>query len=400
MHRLRPTRAVIDLDALGRNFHRVKRIIPEGCEVMPVVKADAYGHGAEPVALRLEREGAKSLAVAVVEEAVELRRGGVSCEILVMGWIGEGQYCELARFGLVANIHTFEMLDALSAFARGLGVQLPIHIKLDSGMTRLGFLPGQLSELVEKLRFTAREIRVEGIFQNFAAADSEDREPALSQIHQFSGMVKTLSDAGFGPGVIHVSNSAGTLRTPHWPENLPLPGRVRPGLILYSRFAGLTNGEFEDVMSLTTVVDQVKRVPEGARVGYGGTFVTRRPSVLGILPVGYADGYPRSLSSRGHVLIRGKRCPIAGRVSMDLTAVDVTDLGALPLSGEPAVLFGTQEGERLGVEELAEVSGTISWEILCGVGPRVPRVIMEDGKPSRVVSRFYPDGEIAFDGGF
>lgn len=398
MHRLRPTRAVIDLDALSRNFHRIASALPRGCEVMPVVKADAYGHGAEAVAPRLEKEGARSFAVAVVEEGVELRRAGVLSEILVMGWTGDGQLPELLRFGLVANVHRFEMLDDLASFARGRGVRVSVHIKFDTGFTRLGFRPEDLGELIGKLEMNRDVLEISGAFQNFATADSEDRTQVHQQIRTFSGMVGRLGEAGFRPPVIHVSNSAGTLRPPHWPEDLPAPARVRPGLILYSRFPGVSGPEFEDVMSFTTVVDQVKRVPAGTRVGYGGTFLTSRASTLAILPVGYADGVPRSLSGRGSVLVQGARCPIVGRVSMDLTAVDVTDLPEPPSPGDPVVLFGRQGAERLGVEELAEVAGTVGWEILCGVGPRVPRVILEEGRPPRVLTRFYPDGDLGFDG--
>jgi alanine racemase len=365
---------------------------------MPVVKADAYGHCAEAVAPRLEKEGARCFAVAVVEEGVELRRAGVLSEILVMGWIGDGQFPELQRFGLVANIHTFSMLDDLASFARGRGITLPVHLKLDTGFTRLGFRGDDMGELIAKLRSAGPQLEIRGAFQNFASADSPDRSQVALQTRKFGAMLDGLRLAGFRPPVIHVSNSAGTLRPPDWPAGLPLPTRVRPGLILYSRFAGVSDAAFEDVMSFTTVVDQVKVVPAGTRVGYGGTFVTPRETMLAVLPVGYADGVPRSLSSRGSVLIQGTRCPIAGRVSMDLTAIDVTDLARRPLPGDPVVLFGKQGMQRLGVDEIAEVAGTVSWEVLCGVGPRVPRVIVEDGKPQRVVSRFYPDGETSFNG--
>ncbi len=359
---------------------------------MPVVKADGYGHGAEAVSRRLEREGAQSFAVAVVEEGVELRRAGIASEILVMGWIGAGQLPDLVRFGLTGNLHSFETLASLGAFSRAWRKVLPVHLKLDTGMTRLGFRPEDVEELARSLaRFP--EIRVEGAFQNFASADDPGSGQTAGQVASFGRMIQDLEARGVRPATLHVANSAGTLFPPAWPAGLRPPSRVRPGLALFTRFPGRSGGDLEDVMSFRSVVDQVKAVPAGTRVGYGGSFVAKRATTLAIVPAGYADGVPRSLSGRGTVLIRGRRCPIAGKVAMDLTAVDATDLERPPAHGDEVVYFGTQEGTRLGVEEVAEAAGTVAWEILCGVGPRVPRVIVDNGVPDRVVSRFLPDGE-------
>ena len=359
---------------------------------MPVVKADGYGHGATAVAGRLEREGARGFAVAVVEEGVELRRAGIAGEILVMGWIGPGQVPDLVRFGLTGNLHSFETLDALGAFARERGCAIPVHLKLDTGMTRLGFRPEEIGALADRLR-EFPELRVAGAYQNFASADDPAGEQTAEQVAAFAGMIDALGERGIRPESLHVANSAGTLLPPAWPADRRPPNRVRPGLALFTRLRGLPGEDLEDVMSFRSVVDQVKTVPAGTRVGYGGAFVAARPTTLAIVPAGYADGVPRSLSGKGTVLIQGKRCPIAGRVAMDLTAADATDLAIPPRHGDEVVFFGSQCGARLGVEELAEVAGTVSWEILCGVGPRVPRVIVDNGAAIRVVSRFLPDGE-------
>ncbi len=359
---------------------------------MPVVKADGYGHGAEAVARRLEREGASSLAVAVVEEGVELRRAGITAEILVMGWIGPGQLPDLVRFGLTGNLHSFETLAFLGSFARALGKVLPVHLKLDTGMTRLGFRPEEVETLADLL-LRSPEIRVEGAFQNFASADDLESKQTAEQVATFARMIGGLDARGIRPATLHVANTAGTLLPPSWPAGLRPPSRVRPGLALFTRFPDLPGEDLEDVMSFRSVVDQVKTVPRGTRVGYGGSFVTERTTTLAIVPAGYADGVPRSLSGRGTVLIHGRRCPVAGRVAMDLTAVDATCLEQPPSHGEEVVFFGTQDGTRLGVEELAKAAGTVSWEILCGVGPRVPRVIVDNGVPDRIVSRFLPDGD-------
>lgn len=394
MTTLRPTRAVVDLDAVAANFRALTASLPAGCAVMPVVKADAYGHGAGEVSLRLEREGARHFAVAVVEEGVELRRAGVTAPILAMGWIGPGQFPDLLRHGITPNLHSPGMLAELASFARRSGARLRVHVKLDTGFTRLGFGAPEIPELVAALRREEGAIEVEGAYQNFASADVPDTPQTLRQIAAFGDGVRALDAAGLSPAVLHVANSAGTLSRPPWPEGLRPPSFVRPGLLLYAPFRGLAGGEGAlDAMTFASVVDQVKRVPAGTAVGYGGTFVTGRETTLAVVPAGYADGVPRSLSGKGSVLVHGRRCPIAGRVSMDLTAVDVTDLPAPPVHGDEVVFFGRQGSARLGVEELAGAAGTVPWEVLCGVGPRVPRVLVEKGAPSRVVSRFLPGGE-------
>jgi alanine racemase len=396
---LRPTRAIVDLDALGRNYRELARRVGPSCSVMPVVKADAYGHGSGVVASRLVREGASSFAVAVVEEGIELRRAGIRAEILVMGWIGSAQLPDLVRHGLVANAHSIPQLTELVEFAESRRVRIPLHVKLDTGMTRLGVTLEDLSDVVALLRRGEPWLVVEGVFQNFASADEPDGEQTPAQVRRFREMTSALREMGVdASGVhVHVSNSAGTLAPPGWSGDLPSPARARPGLALYTRFPGLSGEEFSDVMTFASVVDQVKEIEPGTRVGYGGTFVAKRRTRIAIVPGGYADGVPRSLSGAGSVLIRGTRCAIAGRISMDLTAVDVTDLESAPVRGDDVVFFGSQGNERLGVEELARAAGTVAWEVLCGVGPRVPRVIMEGGVPVRVLSRFLPAKEAAFE---
>ncbi|MEO6324819.1 MAG: alanine racemase, partial [Thermoanaerobaculia bacterium] len=229
MKGLRPTRAVVDLDALARNFHTLSGRVAPDCAVMPVVKADGYGHGAGVVARRLQREGATSFAVAVVEEAAELRRDGVAGEILVMGWIGQDQLPDLIRHGLVANAHSLELLAELAAFSEARRTVLPLHLKLDTGMTRLGLLPADLPDAIALLQRSAF-LRVEGAFQNFASADDEADGQSVAQIDCFAEMVRALELGGVRVPMVHVANSAGTLASPRWPASLPPPARVRPGL--------------------------------------------------------------------------------------------------------------------------------------------------------------------------
>jgi alanine racemase len=388
---LRPTHAVVDLDALARNVRALAGRLPAGVGVLPVVKADAYGHGARPVARRLVEEGVPMLAVAVVEEGMELRGAAIATPILVMGWIGPEQLDALVIHGLTPNVHSPEQLKELIDFAGSKDVRLPVHLKLDTGMTRLGILPQQLSDSMELLRHAGGRILLEGVFQNFASADEAGSLQTAAQQKSFAGMLAGIRAAGHSPTMIHTDNSAAALSGPSSSsENGPFEmTHVRPGLALFARVPGVPFAEeISDVMSFVSVVDQVKRVPAGTRVGYGGTFVCRRETNIAVVPAGYADGVPRSLSEKGRVLLHGRRCPIAGRISMDLTTVDVSDLPDPPRRGDPVVFFGTQAGARLGVEEAAEAAGTVSWEILCGVGPRVPRIIVKAGVPVETHSKF------------
>jgi alanine racemase len=378
---------------------------------MPVVKADAYGHGAGHVARRLAEEGAPVFAVAVVEEGLELRRAGITQPILVMGWIGKDQLGSLVDGRLTANIHSVEQAEELKNFLEGeegagamagwrrradeaSRIPLPVHLKLDTGMTRLGVLPADVPRILDLLDESRGRIFLEGVFQNFASADDPGGAQTEAQTHTFEECVRAVRARGHQPSMIHTDNSAATLsRLVNSPSKQVLfePTHVRPGLALYARVPGFSSEQenlLSDVMSFVSVVDQVKTVPPGTRVGYGGTFVAGRTTTLAIVPAGFADGVPRHLSGRGHVLIGGRRCPLAGRVSMDLTAVDVTDLPARPARGEEVVFFGRQGDARLGVDEVAAAAGTVSWEILCGVGPRVPRIILSGGEIVARESKF------------
>jgi len=370
---------------------------------MPVVKADGYGHGAVHVAGRLVREGAAILAVAVVEEGLELRRGGLTVPILVMGWIGKEQWASLAEGGLTGNVHSPEQAGELRNFleseegtaARPEGAPpLPVHLKLDTGMTRLGVRPEQLGRTLDLIDGLRGKIFLEGVFQNFASSDRPGDPLTDAQADTFEECVRAVRARGHRPSMVHVANSGATLLATPFEEVSRASLRishVRPGLALYARVPGVsseTNDSLRDVMSFVSVVDQVKTVPAGTRVGYGGTFVCARATTLAIVPAGYADGVPRHLSGTGQVLIGARRCPIAGRVSMDLTAVDVTDLPAPPVRGDEVVFFGSQGGARLGADEVAAAAGTVAWEILCGVGPRVPRIIVEGGHVIARESKF------------
>ncbi len=389
--KLRPTRALVDVDALSANFRTLTRALPPAVAVMPVVKADAYGHGAVPVARRLVEEGAGILAVAVVEEGAELRRGGIATPILVMGWIGPDQLEALVGNGLTPNAHSPEQLRELVDFVGAKRQSLRVHLKLDTGMTRLGILPDQLAQVLELLRLGKEHLFLEGIFQNFASADDTASGQTAVQQRTFEEMLVAIREAGHAPSMIHTDNSAAALSRFFSPsKQIPVGlSHVRPGLALYAPVSGLPlKDSLLDVMTFLSAVDQVKRVPAGTRIGYGGMFVCSRETTVALVPAGYADGVPRSLSGKGSVLIHGRRCPVAGRVSMDMTAVDATDLPERPRRGEEALYFGRGQGTRLGVEEAAAAAGTVPWELLCGVGPRVPRIIVREGGVVETQSKF------------
>jgi alanine racemase len=262
-------------------------------------------------------------------------------------------------------------------------------------MTRLGVPPADVPQILALLDGMREKIVLEGVFQNYASSDRLDDPQTEAQTHTFEECVRAVRARGHRPSMIHTDNSAATLSrissSPSKKSSLFEISHVRPGLALYARVPGFSseqNESLSDVMSFISVVDQVKTVPKGTRVGYGGTFVAGRTTTLAIVPAGYADGVPRSLSTQGAVLIAERRCPIAGRVSMDLTAVDVTDLPAPPVRGDEVVFFGCQGGARLSVDEVARAAGTVSWEILCGVGPRVPRIIRSGGQIVARESKF------------
>ncbi len=400
---LRPTCAVVDLDALASNYHALGTGLPPGCTVLPVVKADAYGHGAVHVARRLAREGATTFAVALVEEGLELRRAGITQRILVMGWIGKNQLQSVVDGGLIPNVHSIPQLEELVFFLEGEEgkAPLPVHLKLDTGMTRLGLRPEELPRALDLLERLKGRVVVEGVFQNFATAYDVASEQNENQTEIFLEGVLAIRAAGHRPSMVHTDNSGATLaRSGRTAPSFSSPSKkslssvithVRPGLALYARVPEVESSAGEklrDVMSFVSVVDQVKTVPAGTKVGYAGTFVCARTTTLAVVPAGYADGVRRHLAGRGQVLIGGRRCPIAGRISMDLTEVDVTDLPSPPARGDEAVLFGTQGVERLGVGEVADAAGTVAWEILCGIGPRVPRIILEEGRTVARLSKF------------
>lgn len=382
---LRPTTAHIDLGALRHNLAQVRRLAGDR-EVIAIVKADAYGHGAVPVARALAAEGVTRFGVALVEEGRALREAGVRGEVLVLGGFVEDQAAEIVELGLTATIFHAGHADALNEAARRAGRAAPVHVKIDTGMGRLGFSPVAAPVAVAALARCAF-LRLEGLMTHFADADLADPAYAREQVARFDAVAETVRRAGVRIPIRHAANSAAVMAASSWRSAMggPLYDAVRPGLMLYGARPGPAVGagvDLRPVLSLTTRILLLKRVPPGTPISYGRTFVTRRESLIAVLPIGYADGYPRALSNAGRVLVRGRAAPVVGRVCMDLTMVDATDVPDAA-EGDEAVVIGAQGAAAITVEEVAAGAGTIAYEILCGIGPRVPRRYLDAASAGR-----------------
>jgi alanine racemase len=374
----RPTFAEVDLDAFNRNLGAVQRSLPASSRLIPVLKADAYGHGAVELARVCQSAGVPMIAVGLLEEALELRGAGISCDILILGPLTRTQTEHAVGNGFVLGITGPESLHQAAAVD---GKPVRIHLKLDSGMGRMGLVEDDLEEAARALR-AARWVSVEAIYSHFASASDPDDPFTGSQIERFDAAVQRLRVLGITAPVHHLANSAATMRKMVRPGDL-----VRVGLSLYGA-EPLDSGDsrLEPVMTFRTAIARLKEIPAGGAVGYGATFLARRPSRIATLPVGYADGYNRLLSNCGEVLVHGRRVPVVGRVSMDLVTIDVTEIDPVAV-GDPVVLFGPQGEERITVEEIAQKIGTIPYEVLCGVSARVPR-FFRSGSVTFTRSRF------------
>ena len=334
-----------------------------------MVKANAYGHGVGPVARTLETEGCRWFAVGTVDEGLELRAEGISSPVLLLQGAAPEDAAVLVQARLTPVMPCLECLEALGRETDRLGSALPIHVKFDTGMGRLGLAPDEAKQLPEVLRNHA-SLRLEGVATHLARA-GESPETTRAQLGRFEEVLAVLRGSGLSPGLIHAANSAACLSEP-----AALYGCVRAGIALYgvAPEPGLAPcADLQPALSWTTAIEHIRCVPEGAAISYGGTFVTRRPSRLALVPVGYADGYRRALGNRGQALVRGRRVPVVGRVCMDIAILDVTD-AAEAVAGDLVTLIGTQGPEVISAHDVAAWLDTIPYEILCGIGNRVPRV--------------------------
>jgi alanine racemase len=373
----RPTWAEIDLNHLAANFKRVKQRVGPVARMMAVVKANAYGHGAVACARRLATEGADWFGVALPEEGIELRLDGITQPVLCLGGFWPGQAAACIQYQLTPVVYRLDMFEALNQAALNAGVVADVHVKVDTGMGRLGIRFDELSEFVAALeRF--RNVRIDGVMSHLAAADDTTCQPLTrDQIQRFENAVLVFRDHGYRPTHLHLANSAGVYGHRDAWGNM-----VRPGGVLYGLWRDVlppsNDPELLPVMSLHTRISLLKWVPPGETIGYGCTFEASRRSLIATLPVGYHDGYMRGLSNRAHVIVRGMYAPVVGRISMDLTLIDVTNVPEVELDDQVTLLGWDRQNAELKIvaEDLARIAGTLSYEVTCGISQRVPRVYL------------------------
>jgi alanine racemase len=380
------TWAEIDLDAISYNVAAFKRHVGGRVKLIAVVKANAYGHGAVPVARAMLSAGAEMLAVHRAIEGVELRKAGIDAPILIMGYTPPDGAELVAAWQLSPSLVTIEFARALSSHAEALGRRVPVHVKVDTGMSRYGLLPGEVVGFLQSIR-SFPGLELEGIFTHFATADWSDQTYIRQQLSTYLQVLDSVHQAGFDFPLIHAANSAATMKFPQAHFDA-----VRPGIALYGMNP---SGEWAPVfeihpaLTLKSKVSRVRWLEAGAGVSYGRTYITSKPTLAALVPVGYGDGFHRILSNKGIVLIRGKRLPVIGRVCMDQFVVDASELPEIQQDDE-VVIIGEQQGQRIRAEEVAELAGTINYEITTSLLPRVVRLYSSNGM---VFEKISIDGE-------
>lgn len=395
----RPSWVEIDLNVFIHNFLAIKKKLPPGIKVLAVVKADAYGHGAIPLVRKFLQYGGDYLGVSSIEEGIILRRAGIQAPVLILGSVSPYEtFPQIFEYNLtptVASLAIIEQLNHLAKEYQSATGGLSVHLKVDTGMGRIGISPEHCGEVVKKILNS--NLFLEGIYSHLASAAFDEEYTSL-QIDTLKKIKDELTREGLHIPYYHIANSAGFLRHPETWQYFNL---VRPGLLLYGLlpYKGAEKDiEVKPVLSLKTRIVFLKKVPAGRKISYGGTFTTKRESWIATLPIGYADGYSRFLSNPcplspgdfgrrgGEVLVKGRRVPVIGRVTMDMLMVDLTDLFStgMPVEvGEEVVLIGKQGNERITVEELAEKIGTINYEVVCGLSKRLPRIYLDADLPVR-----------------
>jgi len=363
------TWAEIDLEAIRQNVRSFKRHVGAAVQIYAVVKANAYGHGAVPVAKAALEAGAARLAVHRLTEGIELRQAGLTAPILVMGYTPPAGAQTMVEWDLTPSCITTEFAQALSTQAAAQGKTIPLHVKVDTGMSRYGLFPAEVMPFLTAIA-KLPAVSIEGLFTHFATADASDQTWVRQQITTFDQVIASIQASGMDIPIIHAANSATTMKLPQAHYNA-----VRPGISMYGMNP---SSEWEPVfdlhpaLTLKSTVSRVRELPTGAGVSYGRTFVTSRPTTAALVPVGYGDGYHRILTNKGVVLVRGKRAPIIGRVCMDQFVVDVTGIPGVQQDDE-VVLVGRQGDERISAEEIGRLAGSINYEVTTGLLPRVVR---------------------------
>ncbi|NLM51980.1 MAG: alanine racemase [Firmicutes bacterium] len=375
---LRPTWAEIDLGAIAYNLRQFKSLLSPETKLMAIVKANGYGHGAVQVARTAVAAGASFLSVGMFEEAVELRENGLQAPILILGFTPKEYAPYLLQYNITPSVFTPAEARAFSEAAVKAGQIMEVHVKVDTGMTRVGCFPCDKADDFIHYVSTLPGIRIAGLYSHFATADQVDLEFAKKQLKRFLALVRRLEQKGIHIPLKHIANSAGVIQLPEAQLDL-----VRIGIGMYGLYPSPeVKKDFlklRPAMALKAKIIFLKDVPAGVGISYGRTYITKKPAKIATLNVGYGDGYSRLLSNKGQVLVHGRRVPIVGRICMDQTMIDVTDVDNVR-AGDEAVLFGCQQGAELHVDEVAGWLGTINYEVITSISRRVPRVYLAEGQ--------------------
>lgn len=372
----RPTFAEIDLGALRENYAVIRQTVPSRAAVLAVVKADAYGHGFLEVSRELERQGVDAFGVAFLAEAIQLRKAGIDKPILLLGGVYPGQERKCVGFGISSAVFSLEQLKAFDLAAGKLYRKALVHLKVDTGMGRLGIPYAQTPDLLDALKLMPN-VYLEGVLSHFASADELDESGQYftrQQAERFSWVIDKVRRAGFNPRYLHIANSAGALL-----NDYPFCNLVRPGIALYG---ALPSPDFQGrltlrpVMRLKSRIAMLKWVEPSTTISYGRRFTAEQRTLIASVPVGYADGYPRALTNKGEALVRGRRARVAGTVCMDWVMLDVSDVPGVAVGDEVTLMGEDRQGNTVCAEELARLAGTIPYELFCGVSKRVPRIYL------------------------
>ena len=379
------TWAEVDLDAIAHNMREIRKITDKNAQIMAVVKADAYGHGFLETAKTLLDNGADRLAVAVLQEGKQLRSRGVDVPILILGASSPDDAEDLINFEITPNVFDLEFAKALSYEAEKKEKVTKVHIKLDTGMTRIGFVAddGDNSKIIDEILQVSKlpYIEIEGIFSHFSTSDEFDREYTLMQFRRFMSVVNALEERGLHIPIRHICNSAGIMMYPEMHLDM-----VRPGVILYGMYPSdevdKSRLDLIPAMTLKSRITLVKEVESGRGVSYGKEYITDRNTKIATVPIGYADGYLRRIAEKGCMMVHGEKAPIIGRICMDQCMIDVTNVHNID-KGDEAIIFGR---EGITIDTLAEWLETINYEVACVIGKRIPRIYTKNGKAVKVLN--------------
>jgi len=374
---IRPTWAEINLDALTHNYEEIRGIVGPHVKILGVVKADAYGHGSLECARTLSNAGVDMLAVAFIDEAIALRQGGITDDILLLGYTPIALIPELIRWDVIPGVYQMEFARALSEYCKEADIIHPLHVKIDTGMGRIGFCWDKAAEVITEMN-ELEAIEIQGLYSHFSTADAVDKTFSLLQVQRFTKVIEDLEAKNIHIPLKHIANSAGVfdLDGVHF-------DMVRPGIILYGLYPShdvdRSKIDLKPVMTLKSTIVHLKTIHKGESLSYGNHFVADQDCLIGTLPVGYGDGYTRMLTGKANVWINGQLAPVVGNICMDQCMIDLTDMKRVKLFDE-VELFG----ENISADVLADTLGTINYEITCMVNKRVPRVYLEDGKAQSV----------------